>query len=106
MSFFWPYLTALFALLLASVRANTEKVIFLAPDHTTFPEAAPSLDSLFLDTLSPELSTLRLSLGVAFPAKDQPRGLESWYLLRGLNKGQRYEVRFCWAAIVCMHGYK
>ncbi|WPH01181.1 Hypothetical protein R9X50_00401700 [Acrodontium crateriforme] len=99
MSFLWPYLTALLALLLASVRANTEKVIFLAPAHTTFPDAAPSLDSLFLDTLTPEVSTLRLAVPVAFPAEHQPRGLVSWYLLRGLNKGQRYEVRICWAAI-------
>ncbi|KAK4504941.1 hypothetical protein PRZ48_002904 [Zasmidium cellare] len=79
--------------------ANTEKTIFIAPSAITLPDAEPQLDALNLDTLTYGHSKLRRSLSVAFPSEAAPRGLDSWYLLQGLNEGQRYEVRICWAAI-------
>lgn len=83
----------LFALLISTTQANTEKAIFLAP-------ATSELKSLnrSLDTLTPAVPKLRKSLPVAFPTDDLPYGTEFWFLLRDLNPGQRYEVRVCWAA--------
>ncbi|KAK5120108.1 hypothetical protein LTR85_006589 [Meristemomyces frigidus] len=89
----------LFATLLATAEANTEKTIFVAPPPTTIPDAGPSFDNLNLYSLSPDHLSLRLSLPVAFPSEEQPRGLDSWYLLQGLSEAQRYEVRICWAAV-------
>lgn len=93
--------TALLALLVAKAYANTEKTIFVAPPAIKLPEVALGLDSLQLDTISDTNSTLQTLLPVAFPTESHPRGLSSWFLLRGLTPGQRYEVRVCWAAIVC-----
>ncbi|KAK5137072.1 hypothetical protein LTR08_001081 [Meristemomyces frigidus] len=89
----------LFASLLVTAHANTEKTIFLAPPPTTTPDAGPSFDSLNLHSLSPKNSSLRLSLPVAFPSEERPQGLDSWYLLDGLTEAQRYEVRVCWTAV-------
>jgi hypothetical protein len=86
-------ITLLFALLIITAHANTEKVIFLAPQQADF----PVLD-LTLDALTPADPKLRTSLPVAFPTTDHPNGRESWYLLRELTLGQRHEVRVCWAA--------
>lgn len=80
--------------------ANTEKTIFVAPPAVTLPDAEPSLDALNLDTLTYTHCKLRRAVSVAFPSEEAPKGLDSWYLLQGLNEGQRYEVRICWAAIV------
>lgn len=83
----------LFALLISTSQANTEKTIFLAP-------AASKLKSLnlTLDTLTPSSPRLRKSVPVAFPTDDLPYGREYLFLLRNLSPGQRYEVRVCWAA--------
>lgn len=81
--------------------ANTEKAIFLAPEAIHFPETTPSLDNLRLHTITHTRSSIRTSISVEFPAgEDDINGAESWYLLRTLKEGQRYEVRVCWAATV------
>lgn len=83
-----------------TVNANVEKTIFVAPSAVTLPNVLPSLDHLRLHVLSPLHSILPTKLPVQFPSKAAPRGLESWYLLRPLEAGRRYEVRICWPAIV------
>ena len=92
-------LSALFALLVPTVHANTEKVIFVAPTSTNPSDSALFTGEHKLETLTPVNTTLRKSLPVIFPTNEQPRGLEHWYLLRGLSEGQRHEVRVCWAAV-------
>lgn len=87
--------------LVAEAVANTEKVIFTAPSAITIPNIRPGLDDLNLDTLSPAgLRTLETSLAVQFPSDTAPRGVQSWYLLKDLEPGRRYEVRVCWPATV------
>ncbi|USW50119.1 Putative F-box domain, GPI-Mannosyltransferase II co-activator, Pga1 [Septoria linicola] len=93
------FLSSLFALQVTRALANTEKVIFLAPDPIALPDSGPTLQALGLDTLSPEATTLKTALPVHFPSSDRPRGYQSWYLLQGLKAGQRYEVRVCWPAV-------
>jgi hypothetical protein len=84
-----------------TVYANVEKTIFLGPSAIALPNARPGLGDLDVDTLEPaELPILATQLSVEFPTKSTPRGLESWYLLRGLEEGRRYEVRICWPAFV------
>lgn len=90
-----------FTFLFASARANTEKVIFTAPESIIFGDARPSLLDLRLESLTPTKFTLRAALPVAFPTDKKPRGVQSWYLLQTLTQGQRYEVRVCWPATVC-----
>jgi hypothetical protein len=94
-------LSSLFALLVASVLANTEKTIFTAPDALSFTDSNPSLDVLQLQSLTHLTSTLTTSLDVLFPSGDAPQGSDHWFLLRDLNPGQRYELRVCWPAVVC-----
>lgn len=86
-------ITLLFALLITTAHANTEKAIFLAPGLAEFPVL-----NWTLEALTPAAPKLRTSLPVAFPTTDRPNGRESWYLLRDLSLGQRHEVRVCWAA--------
>lgn len=93
-------LTSLFALLVASALANTEKAIFTAPEAVTSTDSGPTLDILRLQTLSHTDHTLRTSLNVVFPSEEAPQGSDHWFLLRDLNPRQRYELRVCWAAIV------
>ncbi|KAJ4369932.1 hypothetical protein N0V83_005696 [Neocucurbitaria cava] len=83
-----------------TVKANVEKTIFLAPGPVTRPDVRPSLDDLNLHVLSPSHTILPAQLPVLFPSESVPRGGESWYLLRGLDEGRRYEVRICWPATV------
>jgi hypothetical protein len=90
------------ALLVASVLANTEKTIFTAPDALSFTDSNPSLDVLQLQSLTHAFSTLTTSLDVLFPTEIAPQGSDHWFLLRDLNPGQRYELRVCWPAVVCM----
>ncbi|KAF7189205.1 hypothetical protein HII31_09627 [Pseudocercospora fuligena] len=92
-------LISLFALLVTTALANTEKVIFTAPKAITLPDSGPHLQALGLSVISQANSTLATSLSVAFPSKDRPRGLDSWYLLNDLEEDRRYEVRVCWAAV-------
>ncbi|EME86389.1 uncharacterized protein MYCFIDRAFT_130216 [Pseudocercospora fijiensis CIRAD86] len=91
--------TSLFALLVTTALANTEKVIFTAPKSITLPDSGPRLEALGLRAISHTNRALQTSLSVAFPIKDRPRGLASWYLLSDLEEDQRYEVRVCWAAV-------
>lgn len=86
---------------ISTVCANVEKTIFLGPSAIALPNARPGLDELVVDTLEPvELPILATQLSVKFPTESTPRGVDSWYLLRGLEEGRRYEVRVCWPAFV------
>lgn len=94
-------LAALIVAIVAEVNANTEKVIFIAPSPITLPDFRPGLDDLRLDVLSPtRLRVLETNLDRQFPSNTAPRGVDSWYLLRDLEAGRRYEVRICWPATV------
>jgi hypothetical protein len=83
-----------------TVVANVEKTIFLGPSAVTLPDVRPSLEDLHLHALSSQNHILPTQLSVIFPSTSQPHGLESWYLLSGLEEGARYEVRICWPATV------
>ncbi|KAF2443841.1 hypothetical protein P171DRAFT_415614 [Karstenula rhodostoma CBS 690.94] len=84
---------------ISTVHANVEKTIFLGPSAIVLPNVRPGIDELDVDTLEPaELPILATQLSVKFPTESAPRGLDSWYLLRGLEEGRRYEVRICWPA--------
>jgi hypothetical protein len=83
-----------------TVNANVEKTIFLGPSPVILSNVRPSLDDLRLHVLSPPNTILPTLLPVQFPTEAVPRGLESWYLLRALDDGRRYEVRICWPATV------
>lgn len=90
-------------LFLALVSANTEKVIFTAPEPIRIPLSTTSLsDLLKLDVLSPETLSIRRNLSRTFPVepKNPKTGEATWLLLEGLNPGQRYELRVCWSALV------
>jgi hypothetical protein len=82
-------------------RANTEKVIFIAPPPILLSEPISILDISRIDALAPgKGSTLRTSLPVLFASAENKRGSDSWYLLYNLTENQRYELRICWAATV------
>lgn len=84
-----------------TVWANTEKIIFLAPEGTSiFPHQTSVLDNLYLDVLTPQVSSIRRHLPVSFPTAESPSGTTSWLLLYNLTASRRYELRVCWAAIV------
>ena len=85
-----------------TVNANVEKTIFLGPSPVTLSNVRPGLDDLGLHYLSPSSTILPIRVPVQFPTESLPRGLESWYLLRGLQDGRRYEVRICWPATVSL----
>ena len=85
------------------VLGNVEKIIFLGPEPIRVPQQPPNLQDLYLDTISPSTSTLRLKLPAAFPKPNAVRGEAAWFLLEGLRQHQRYEIRICWAAIVSEH---
>jgi len=84
------------------ISANTEKIVFVAPEAVSLSQSGPSLTELNLDALTPSQSTLRTSLAVTFPHETSPLGNQSWYILSGLDPGRRYEVRICWAATVIL----
>lgn len=92
------YVTLLLCILPAL--ANVEKTVFLAPPAIPVPPDHPNLDDLQLEVLSPRQSSVRLHLDAAFPSAENPKGVESWYLLDNLKQGQRHEVRICWSATV------
>ena len=86
-------------LVFSSVLANVEKAIFVAPPPTGVPQNHPNLDDLYMIPLSPPShKSVRTHLNASFPTSDFPKGTVSWFLLDGLNSGQRYEVRICWLA--------
>lgn len=80
--------------------ANTEKVIFVAPESIHIPDLHPNLDSLGLSTISPSARSLRTTVARKFLDVDGNKGLQSWYTLNDLEPGQRYELRVCWPATV------
>ncbi|RPA84185.1 hypothetical protein BJ508DRAFT_42203 [Ascobolus immersus RN42] len=71
--------------------ANVEKAIFM-------PEEASVINYNGEFSLSPEAPVVSISLDTAFITSEQPKGLTHWGVLKGLNVGQRYEIRVCWAA--------
>ena len=83
-----------------TVNANVEKTIFLGPKPVTLPNVRSSSYDFGLNYLSPDFTILPIRVPVRFPTESVPRGLESWYLLRGLEDGRRYELRICWPATV------
>lgn len=86
-----------------TVNANVEKTIFVAPSPVALPNVRPGLDDLRLDILdAAHAPILATKLAVQFPTEPAPRGLESWYILRNLQEGRRYEVRICWPATVSL----
>lgn len=89
------------AFLSVLIRANTEKIIFSAPDEINLGDAHPNLLDLRLQTFTTSKLQLHTILPVAFPNDQEPHGVQSWYLLQTLTEGQRYEVRVCWPATVC-----
>jgi len=94
----------LFRALVAAVGvlANVEKAIFLGPASVSIPAEPPTLDTLRLDTLKPQQWSLRTRVKAQFPTADHERGKATWLLLDDLTEGQRYEVRVCWPATVCI----
>lgn len=84
----------------ASIHANTEKIIFRAPNPITIPDFSPNLEDLKIDFVSPTRNIIRAQIVRAFPNQPEPKGLQSWYLLDSLEPSQRYELRVCWAATV------
>lgn len=87
------------------VLANTEKIIFLAPRNTFSQEAANIFEDLQIPRLNKSHSSVRDQLPVNFVTKENPLGNRFWYILEGLDKGRRYEVRACWAATVMITVY-
>lgn len=104
MNLSWAHLLACYLLQLSfgvlSAFANTEKVIFLAPEKIELPKDGPSIESLQIKTLTPAANAFRTALPVVFPNSSYPKGSQSWYVLHDLSPGTRYEVRVCWAATV------
>ena len=96
-----PYFLFFISTLWIFVEANVEKTIFIAPSSTPLPSET-GLDDLGLERLSPLSPILRTQLNASFPTSDNPLGTESWYFLEDLNPGQRYEVRICYLATVCI----
>ncbi|KAI0506579.1 hypothetical protein F5B22DRAFT_441905 [Xylaria bambusicola] len=78
---------------------NTEKTIFLGPSPVQLDSKTyPPFDHLRLVSLGPDNFTLRTHLKAEFPSNGTRKGTPSWFMLRNLTEGQRYEVRVCWAA--------
>jgi hypothetical protein len=84
----------------ALVFANVEKTIFTAPESITLPNISPVLGELCLEELSPIATKIRKFLPVIFLDNKRPLGKQSWYLVKDLVPGSRYEVRICWPASV------
>lgn len=97
-----PALTFALICKLGPVYANTEKVIFVGPEALQVPAEHPTIEDLQLQALSPQHWSLRTHIQAEFPTKTAYLGQASWVLLHGLQEGQRYEVRICWAAIVSL----
>lgn len=98
-----PWSLLLPSTLWSSATANVEKTIFLGPTSATIPSTESGLDDLGLERLSPLKPSTRTELNASFPTHDTPEGTESWYFLENLMPGQRYEVRICYLATVCIY---
>ncbi|KAK2800765.1 hypothetical protein FQN51_005905 [Onygenales sp. PD_10] len=81
----------LFLLLVGTVLANVEKVIFTAPPPSPLQSQEPNFDDLEIERLSPHEPSTRTYITAAFASKEAPDGAESWFYLDGLRPGQRYE---------------
>lgn len=84
--------------------ANSEKVVFVAPAPQSLHAADPAFTSLTLQTLDLSSPVLRVDLARAPPGannEDTPSAptTQSWFLLKNLSSGQRYELRINSAAI-------
>ena len=97
---FLPILS--FLALFPTTSANVEKTIFITPEAQALPPDA-SIDKLLLLSLTETIPTIRTRLNASFPADDNVKGTESWFLLDGLLPTTRYEVRVCWLATVRSH---
>lgn len=84
----------------SAATANTEKVIFVAPQSISVPIYEPSLSDLNLRILTSQENSVRTKLPRRFRNSAEPLGPASWYFLSSLNEGQRYELRVCWPATV------
>lgn len=84
------------------VRANTEKVVFLAPDAAEISSRHDSLNDVRLEVLTPsaDSSSIRTILTPSLPTEEDLVGTASWFVLYNLTTAQRYELRVCWAASV------
>ncbi|ROT43374.1 hypothetical protein SODALDRAFT_348116 [Sodiomyces alkalinus F11] len=82
-----------------AVWANTEKIIFLAPESMNMSYNSSTLDNLHLEILTPDTRSIRRHLPSSFPSAESSAGSTSWLLLYNLTPSRRYEVRVCWAAI-------
>ena len=94
------FLCTLISVVISSVFANVEKIIFLGPPALSIPPQHPNLDDLSLISLSPAHPSARTRLNATFPTENSPKGTETWILLEDLTPGVRYEVRVCWLATV------
>ncbi|KAL9103716.1 MAG: hypothetical protein Q9163_001266 [Psora crenata] len=82
------------------VVANVEKITFIAPAPINIPQQQLNLANVYIETLTPNSTSLRRELPAAFPSPGFPKGRETWIVLDGLRQHQRYELRICWAATV------
>ncbi|KAI5462192.1 hypothetical protein BGZ63DRAFT_443097 [Mariannaea sp. PMI_226] len=96
----FPFSTALpiAALLLSFIlpaAANTEKVIFTAPEPVNIPPEKPTLRELNLRVLNHDDNNIRTNLSRVFPTEpgNAATGVATWLLLDSLTPGQRYELR-------------
>jgi hypothetical protein len=94
--------------LLSPAHANTEKVIFTAPEPITLSNIPPALEGQNIPVLGPFTRwSIRTNLTRVFPLpqeeaeqEEERQGYPSWLLLDNLTPGQRYELRVCWSALV------
>ncbi|KAF2274298.1 uncharacterized protein EI97DRAFT_444301 [Westerdykella ornata] len=84
------------------VTANVEKTIFVTPQPIQHSNDLVNFENTHIEALSAApnsaASVLHTQLPVQFPSSTAPHGRESWYLLKDLEAGRRYEVRICWPA--------
>lgn len=99
---FSPFVFAILAVFVSIVTANVEKAIFLGPEPVNVLNQSPSLADLHIDVLTPDNFSIRKHVDAIFPSQNLPRGLDSWLILDDLIEGQRYELRVCWMATVCV----
>ncbi|PHH66437.1 hypothetical protein CDD81_7492 [Ophiocordyceps australis] len=86
------------ALLSVVAVANVEKVVFTGPAPVGKSLAEAVLSHVDIAALAPHWPWMRSNLSRVFPMNNA-KGHPSWLLLDGLQHGQKYEVRVCWAAI-------
>ena len=90
--FFWTAISV--------VLANTEKIIFITPEIVTNSKLNQLTERIDIPAIYPESGRTHIKLPVDFGTSENPNGCQSWYLLRALEKGRRYEIKLCWAATV------